>query len=58
MTRDDVGRLWARLHREPFIGAGEAEERLRRERKFDPDIWIVECDDRDGRCFLDLAEGN
>jgi hypothetical protein len=33
----------------------EAEERLAKERAFDPDLWIVEVEDRDGRCFLDLA---
>jgi hypothetical protein len=23
---------------------------------FDPDLWIVEIEDREGRAFLDLAE--
>ena len=31
------------------------EERLVREIKFDPDVWIVETEDRAGRHFLDLA---
>lgn len=30
---------------------------LAREVKFDPDIWIVEVEDRAGRHFLDLAGG-
>lgn len=30
---------------------------LVREVKFDPDIWIVEVEDRAGRHFLDLAGG-
>jgi hypothetical protein len=30
---------------------------LTREVKFDPDIWIVEVEDRAGRHFLDLAGG-
>jgi len=30
---------------------------LAREVKFDPDVWIVEVDDRDGRNFLDLIAG-
>jgi hypothetical protein len=30
-------------------------ERLERERKFDPDIWVVEVEDRQGRHFLDLV---
>ena len=33
----------------------DVEDRVRREMKFDPDLWLVECDDRQGRHFLDLA---
>lgn len=33
-----------------------AEEKLRREMSFDPDLWIVEVEDRQGRHFLDLAK--
>jgi hypothetical protein len=36
--------------------AGETvEDRLRRETKFDRDLWLIESDDRQGRHFLDLA---
>jgi hypothetical protein len=31
------------------------EERLAKEIRFDPDVWIVEIEDRAGRHFLDLA---
>jgi hypothetical protein len=31
------------------------DERLARELRFDPDVWIVETEDRAGRHFLDLA---
>jgi hypothetical protein len=31
------------------------EERLVKEIRFDPDVWIVEAEDRAGRHFLDLA---
>src|SRR4051794_17990799 len=31
------------------------EDRLAKEIRFDPDIWIVETEDRAGRHFLDLA---
>ena len=31
------------------------EERLNKEVRFDPDVWIVELEDRAGRHFLDLA---
>lgn len=34
----------------------EVDERLRRERNFDSDLWIVEIEDRAGRCFVDLAK--
>jgi hypothetical protein len=34
-----------------------AEERLAKEIRFDPDVWIVEIEDKAGRHFLDLARG-
>jgi hypothetical protein len=33
------------------------EERLAKEIRFDPDVWIVEIEDKSGRHFLDLARG-
>jgi hypothetical protein len=30
---------------------------LAREIKFDPDVWIVEVEDRAGRNFLDIVPG-
>jgi hypothetical protein len=33
----------------------DVEERMARELRFDPDLWLVEVDDRAGRHFLDLA---
>jgi hypothetical protein len=36
----------------------DVEERVTRELKFDPDLWLVEVDDRAGRHFLDLAPDN
>ena len=33
----------------------DIEARLARELKFDPDVWIVEVEDRQGRNFLDRA---
>jgi hypothetical protein len=32
------------------------EERLGKEVRFDPDIWIIETEDRAGRHFLDLVK--
>ncbi len=51
-----VDRVWRRLHDEDWIDPATAEEKLRREIKFDSDLWIVEVEDRKGRHFLDLAE--
>src|SRR3569833_3342738 len=39
------------------VAEGEIEERLAKERRFDPDAWIVETEDKEGRHFLDLARG-
>jgi hypothetical protein len=50
-----VDRLFTRLHKEEWIDPASAEERLRREISFDPDLWIVEIEDREGRPFIDLA---
>jgi hypothetical protein len=35
------------------VPATEAEARIAREIKFDPDVWLVEVEDRAGRHFLD-----
>jgi hypothetical protein len=35
----------------------DVEAYLARQMKFDPDIWIVEIEDRAGRNFLDLVAG-
>lgn len=41
-------------------GASSAEvrDRIAREVRFDPDLWVVEIEDRQGRAFLDLAAGS
>jgi hypothetical protein len=50
----------ARPSERAFVRVGNApmpeqkvEERLVREARFDPDVWIVEVEDREGRHFLD-----
>ncbi len=48
-------RLFAPASGEPQPEAS-VEERLAREIRFDPDAWIVETEDREGRHFLDLAK--
>jgi hypothetical protein len=50
-----VERLFTRAHEEPSIDSVEAEERLKREIAFDPDIWIVEVENGVDGAWLDLA---
>jgi hypothetical protein len=47
----DDARIWTR----PIGEADEAaaSEYLGRQVKFDPDIWVVEIEDREGRAFVD-----
>ncbi len=33
----------------------DIEERLQRERRFDPDLWTVAIEDREGRIFFETA---
>jgi len=50
----DIERIWTRPLSD---GASEedAAEYFARQLKFDPDIWIVEIEDREGRTFVDEA---
>ena len=54
---DETGieRLWQKLHQTDAIENDVAEQRLRREISFDPDLWIVEAESASGEHFLDLA---
>lgn len=52
---DGVDRLFSKVHAGDWVDPGEAEARLKREIMFDPDLWIVEIEDREGRIFVDLA---
>lgn len=49
-----VERMFTRMHQSEWIESAEAERRLEREVAFDPDLWIIEVEDRDGRVWLDL----
>lgn len=55
MVEDDGERRFVPLFPAP-APSFEVEERLERELRFDPDLWIIEADDRDGRHFLELAK--
>jgi len=49
-----VDRLFTSMSPQP-IAESAVEERLTKEIRFDPDTWIVETEDKEGRHFLDLA---
>lgn len=52
---EGVARLFTRMHEAAWCDPAALEQRLQREIAFDPDLWIVEIEDRRGRCFIDLA---
>lgn len=54
-AQDDGTRRFRRMHDAEWIDALTAEDRLSRELKFDPDLWIIDLEDRQGRNFLDDA---
>jgi len=54
-TRPDE-RLFEHVGGRPLDEA-EIDERLTREKRFDPDFWVVEIEARDGRHFLEIARG-
>ena len=46
-------RRFARMHAADQLTGAEVEARIGREMAFDPDVWLVEVEDRAGRTFLD-----
>ncbi len=50
-----VDRFFARQHAPETLPSPDVEARLARQRNFDPDLWIIEVEDRGGRSFLELA---
>ncbi len=46
-------RRWISLTRDSHAAEHDVDEMLKREAEFDPDIWIIEVEDRDGRAFLE-----
>lgn len=52
-SRDEAGEL---IWRDAFDGPvqeARVDERLAKDRRIDPDLWIVEVEDRQGRGFLE-----
>jgi hypothetical protein len=50
-----VDRVFAPSPPQP-VEERKIEERLQKEISFDPDVWIVETEDKAGRHFLELAK--
>jgi hypothetical protein len=48
----EVERRWVRCLGTKPVTTAEANDYLMQQRKFDPDLWIVEIEDRAGRHFL------
>jgi hypothetical protein len=48
-------RWFSRCLAEQPAPEAKIEERLARELRFDPDVWIIEVEDRSGRHFLDVV---
>ena len=53
--RKPTERLFSPVYTDGPVAETEIDAKLLRERNFDPDLWVVEVEDRDGRHFLDLA---
>ncbi len=48
-------RLFVAAWPEVFVEEQRVAEKLAREQKFDPDLWIVDVEDRDGRPFVEIV---
>ena len=48
-------RAFSRAHKAETLPREEIEQRLEREIGFDPDCWIIEIEERQGRHFLDVV---
>lgn len=53
---NSADRAFMRLHKDAWLEPLESENRLDRVVRFDPDVWIVEIESRDGRTFLPLTD--
>jgi hypothetical protein len=54
-TARPADRRFCRCLPEPSSAESTVEERIARELRFDPDVWVIEVEDRAGRHFLDQA---
>lgn len=52
LDASSTDRLWTLALGDDAVSEADADNYLRRQADFDPDIWIIEVEDRDGRHFL------
>ena len=45
--------IWLRATGKDWLAEFEVEDYLRKQAKFDPDFWVLEIEDREGRAFVD-----
>ncbi|MBN8532674.1 MAG: DUF1491 family protein [Rhizobiales bacterium] len=50
---EDGARAFTRMHPDETASREVIEARLEKEMRFDPDLWILEIEDRNGQAFLD-----
>jgi hypothetical protein len=52
LDESSTERRWSLCCGEGAVSDTEADNYLKRQAEFDPDIWVIEVEDRDGRHFL------
>lgn len=52
LDASSADRLWTACLGEDAVSEADAQAYLERQGEFDPDIWVIEVEDRDGRHFL------
>jgi hypothetical protein len=52
LSGSDTERRWVKCFESGAVSGAEVDRYLARQREFDPDLWIIEIEDRAGRHFL------